>query len=253
MRIVPEMGRQRVALVTGGTRGLGAAISNRIVGDGNIVAAVYRRNAAAADAWCAAANSEGLASVHCADVGQVDSCQELVAEVIRRYGRVDYLVNNAGALVERRLADIGVDQWDSCLRQNLSSAFYLSRAVLPTMTGQRFGRVVNIGSVSAAMGSAFQVDYAAAKSGLIGLTRSLARSVARKGVTVNCVVPGGFDTAIVDDMTLTDRNLIEQNVPVGRFGRPEELAHVVVSLLHDEASYTTGSVIVVDGGLSMGT
>jgi acetoacetyl-CoA reductase/3-oxoacyl-[acyl-carrier protein] reductase len=166
---------------------------------------------------------------------------------------VDYLVNNAGALVERKVADIGFDEWDTSLRQNLSSAFYLTQAVLPAMIGQRFGRVVNIGSVSAAMGSAFQADYAAAKSGLIGLTRSLARSVARKGITVNCVVPGGFDTAIVDDMTLTDRSLIEQSVPIGRFGRPEELAHVVVSLLHDQASYTTGSVIVVDGGLSMGT
>jgi acetoacetyl-CoA reductase/3-oxoacyl-[acyl-carrier protein] reductase len=244
---------QRVALVTGGTRGLGAAISNRLVADGNIVAAAYRRNDAAANAWCARANLEGVASVHCADVGQVDSCLGLVSEVVRRYGQVDYLVNNAGALVERKVADIGFDEWDTSLRQNLSSAFYLTQAVLPAMIGQRFGRVVNIGSVSAAMGSAFQADYAAAKSGLIGLTRSLARSVARKGITVNCVVPGGFDTAIVDDMTLTDRSLIEQSVPIGRFGRPEELAHVVVSLLHDQASYTTGSVIVVDGGLSMGT
>jgi NAD(P)-dependent dehydrogenase (short-subunit alcohol dehydrogenase family) len=253
MRIESDMERQRVALVTGGTRGLGAAISNRIVADGNIVAAAYRQNDVAAQAWCDAASAEGIASIHRADVARVGSGQELVAEVIRRYGRLDYLVNNAGVLVERRLADIGFDEWDACLRQNLSSAFYLTQAVLPTMTGQRFGRVINIGSVSAAMGSAFQADYAAAKSGLIGLTRSLARSVARRGVTVNCVVPGGFDTAIVDGMTLTDRKLIEQNVPIGRFGRPEELAHVVVSLLHDDASYTTGSVIVVDGGLSMGT
>jgi NAD(P)-dependent dehydrogenase (short-subunit alcohol dehydrogenase family) len=247
------MASQRVALVTGGTRGLGAAISDRLLDDGIIVAAAYHRNTAAAEAWHAALSSEAPTSTHRADVGQADACRDLVSEVMSRHGRLDYLINNAGDLVEHRVADIGFEDWDLSLRRNLSSAFFLSQAALPTMTGQRFGRVVNIGSVSAAMGSAFQADYAAAKSGLIGLTRSLARSVARKGVTVNCVVPGGFDTAIVDDMTLTDRSVIENSVPVGRFGRPEELAHVVASLLHDDASYTTGSVIVVDGGLSMGT
>jgi acetoacetyl-CoA reductase/3-oxoacyl-[acyl-carrier protein] reductase len=121
------------------------------------------------------------------------------------------------------------------------------------MRDQGFGRVVNIGSVSALMGSPFQVDYATAKAGLVGLTRSLARAVARSGITVNCVIPGGFDTELLEDMTLTDRHLVERTVPVGRFGRPEELAHVVASLLHDEAAYVTGALVVVDGGLSMGS
>jgi acetoacetyl-CoA reductase/3-oxoacyl-[acyl-carrier protein] reductase len=121
------------------------------------------------------------------------------------------------------------------------------------MQKRRFGRIVNIGSVSASMGSPFQVDYAAAKAGLIGLTRSLARAVARRGITVNCVVPGGFETDLLKDMTLTDRTVIEQAIPVGRFGRPHELAHVVSALVHDDSAYVTGAVIVVDGGLSMGS
>jgi NAD(P)-dependent dehydrogenase (short-subunit alcohol dehydrogenase family) len=243
----------RVALVTGGTRGLGRAVSNRLVADGVAVAAAFQRDEAAAEAWRQSLGSEVEVSLHSGDLGDVEVCQGLVADVLDRYGRLDYLVNNAGSMAERKLIDIEPEAWDSSLRRNLSSAFYLAQSAIPTMTSQRFGRIVNIGSVSAAMGSPFQADYATAKAGMVGLTRSLARTVARKGVTVNCVVPGGFETSILEAMTLTDRSLIEKSVPVGRFGRPEELAHVVVSLLHDDAAYVTGSVIVVDGGMSMGT
>jgi acetoacetyl-CoA reductase/3-oxoacyl-[acyl-carrier protein] reductase len=120
------------------------------------------------------------------------------------------------------------------------------------MRQERFGRIVNIGSVTAVMGSPFQIDYAAAKAGLVGLTRSLARSVARAGITVNCVIPGGFSTDLLSELTLTDAKAVERSVPVGRYGRPEELAHVIASLVHDDASYVTGAVIAVDGGLGMG-
>jgi NAD(P)-dependent dehydrogenase (short-subunit alcohol dehydrogenase family) len=120
------------------------------------------------------------------------------------------------------------------------------------MVEQHFGRIVNVGSVSGAMGSAFQIDYASAKAGVVGLTRSLARAVARKGVTVNCVLPGGFSTEMLDEMTLTNRSVVQASIPIGRFGDPRELAHVVASLLHDDASYVTGAVIAVDGGLGMG-
>jgi acetoacetyl-CoA reductase/3-oxoacyl-[acyl-carrier protein] reductase len=139
------------------------------------------------------------------------------------------------------------------MRVNVSSAFFLAQIVLEPMRSQRFGRIVNVGSVSASMGSPFQVDYATAKAGLIGLTRSLARAVARSGITVNCIVPGGFHTDLLNAMTLTDRQVVERSIPIGRFGYPLELAHVVASLVHDDASYITGAVIVVDGGLSMGS
>ena len=247
------MGVHRVALVTGGTRGLGRAISERLVSEGVAVAAAFHREEEAAAAWRQSLGSEAEISLHSGDLGDVEVCQRLVSEVVDRYGRLDYLINNAGAMVERKLIDIDPEAWESSLRSNLSSAFYLTQAAIPAMTAQRFGRVVNVGSVSAAMGSPYQVDYASAKAGMVGLTRSLARAVARRGVTVNCVIPGGFETSILQAMTLTDRSLIEKSVPIGRLGRPEELAHVVAALLHDDAAYVTGSVIVVDGGMSMGT
>ena len=172
--------------------------------------------------------------------------------MVAQHGRIDYLINNAGSLHEHKLAELTDEDWDHTLRVNLSGAFHLSQAAIAPMRQERFGRIVNIGSVTAVMGSPFQIDYAAAKAGLVGLTRSLARSVARAGITVNCIVPGGFSTDLLSKLTLTDAEAIERSVPVGRYGKPEELAHVVASLVHDDASYVTGAVIAVDGGLGMG-
>jgi acetoacetyl-CoA reductase/3-oxoacyl-[acyl-carrier protein] reductase len=242
----------RVAVVTGGTRGLGAAIANRLAAEGTTVAAAYHGNDAAAERFAAQHRSVGVVTTHRVDVGDPDSCGELIADIVARNGRIDYLVNNAGALHERKLADLSGKDWDDTLRVNLSGAFHLSQAAIVPMRQEHFGRIVNIGSVTAVMGSPFQIDYAAAKAGLVGLTRSLARSVARAGITVNCVLPGGFSTDLLSELTLTDSEAVERSVPVGRYGRPEELAHVVASLVHDDASYVTGAVIAVDGGLGMG-
>jgi acetoacetyl-CoA reductase/3-oxoacyl-[acyl-carrier protein] reductase len=238
--------------VTGGTRGLGAAIVARFVANGVTVAAAYRNDDRAAHTLRTELGPNAV-STHPVDVADAEACRSLVDEVVGVHGRIDYLVNNAGVLVERTVQEVSASDWDEALRVNLSAAFFMSQAAIAPMRQQRFGRIVNIGSVSGHMGSGFQVDYAAAKAGLIGLTRSLARSVARRGITVNCVVPGGFETDLLLDMTRTDRQVVEANVPIGRFGRPEELAHVVASLVHDDAAYVTGAVIVVDGGLSMGT
>ncbi|MGA2473589.1 MAG: SDR family NAD(P)-dependent oxidoreductase [Acidimicrobiales bacterium] len=242
----------RVAVVTGGTRGLGAAIATRLAAEGTIVTAAYHEDDAAAERFVAQHRSAGVVTTHRVDVGDPDSCRELIADVVAKNGRVDYLVNNAGALHEHKLADLSGKDWDDTLRVNLTGAFHLSQAAIVPMRQERFGRIVNIGSVTAVMGSPFQIDYAAAKAGLVGLTRSLARSVARAGITVNCVIPGGFSTDLLIELTLTDAKAVERSVPVGRYGRPEELAHVVASLVHDDASYVTGAVIAVDGGLGMG-
>ena len=242
----------RVAVVTGGTRGLGAAIATRLAAEGTIVAAAYHEDDAAAERFVAQHRSAGVVTTHRVDVGDPDSCRELIADVVAKNGRVDYLVNNAGALHEHKLADLSGKDWDDTLRVNLTGAFHLSQAAIVPMRQERFGRIVNIGSVTAVMGSPFQIDYAAAKAGLVGLTRSLARSVARAGITVNCVIPGGFSTDLLIELTLTDAKAVERSVPVGRYGRPEELAHVIASLVHDDASYVTGAVIAVDGGLGMG-
>ena len=243
---------ERVAVVTGGTRGLGEAIATRLAAERIIVVAGYLNDDAAAESFQARHQSSDVVTTYRVDVGDADSCRSLIAHVMSRHGRVDYLVNNAGALREQKLADLSDTDWEDSLRINLTGAFHLSQAAIAPMRQQRFGRIVNIGSVTAVMGSPYQIDYASAKAGLVGLTRSLARAVARAGITVNCVIPGGFSTDLLSKLTLTDAEAVERSIPIGRYGRPEELAHVVTSLLHDDASYVTGAVIAVDGGLGMG-
>jgi acetoacetyl-CoA reductase/3-oxoacyl-[acyl-carrier protein] reductase len=243
----------RVAVVTGGTRGIGRAITDRLTSSGVTVAAVYARDVAAAQAVRdRSERRRSTVTLHRADLGEPASCQQLVAEVLDRHGRLDYLVNNAGMVTEQRLGEVSAEDWHRQLAVNLSAAFFLSQAALAHMTQQRFGRVVNIGSITALMGSPVQIAYSAAKGGIVGLTRSTARAVARKGITVNCVIPGSFDTDMSAGLTHTDRDLVTTMIPIGRWGRPEELAHAVAYLLDDLAAYVTGAVLTVDGGMSMG-
>ena len=244
---------ERVAIVTGGTRGIGAAISELLAADGVHVAAVYAGNHAAADGLAERLTAAGgSVSVHPGDVGDPEFCRSLVGRLIDARGRVDYLVNNAGLLVENSVTRMTGEQWEQALRVNLSAPFHLAQAVIGPMAEQGSGRIVNIGSVTAAMGNPVEAGYGAAKAGLLGLTRSLARAVARKGITVNLVVPGVFDTEMTGSMRPEAQQAIQAMIPLGRRGDPRELAHAVRFLLADEASYITGSVVTVDGGLSMG-
>jgi NAD(P)-dependent dehydrogenase (short-subunit alcohol dehydrogenase family) len=243
----------RVAIVTGGTRGIGAAISELLAADGTHVAAVYAGNHHAARELAGRlAAAGGSVSVHAGDVSDRGFCRELVAGLVDERRRVDYLVNNAGLLVENSISRMTGQEWEQALRVNLSAPFHLAQAVIAPMTGQGYGRIVNIGSVTAAMGNPAEAGYGAAKAGLLGLTRSLARAVARKGITVNLVVPGVFETEMTHSMRPETREAIRAMIPLGRRGDPRELACAVRFLLSDGAGYITGSVLTVDGGLSMG-
>jgi acetoacetyl-CoA reductase/3-oxoacyl-[acyl-carrier protein] reductase len=243
----------RVALVTGGTRGIGAAITQRLVQDGNHVVAVYARDDETAQKLVAGLEgASGSVEAVKVDIGDRSACGGLVEGVVRDHGRIDHLVANAGLLIENSPRKMTGEEWDQVLNINLSASFFLSQAALEPMTGAGFGRIVFVSSVTATMGNASEAGYAAAKSGLFGLTRSLARSVARKGITVNCVIPGIFETDMTNAMSSQAQEAIKALIPMGRRGDPRELAHAVAFLLDDRAGYVTGSIVTVDGGISMG-
>lgn len=245
--------RGSVALVTGGTRGIGAAITERVARTGVHVAAVYRSAEVTARAFAEQLSGEGLSvSIHAADLAEPSACRAVVEEVAASHGPVDYLVNNAGVLIESKVVEVTESQWSHLLAANLGSAFFLAQAVWQGMVDRGFGRIVNVGSVTATSGNPVEVAYGSAKAGMIGMTRSLAMAGARKGITVNCVVPGVFATDMVRGMRERDRERIARMIPLGRVGDTHEFAHMVVSLLADEASYVTGAVLMVDGGLGMG-
>ena len=245
---------QRVAIVTGGARGIGAGITTTLARAGVHVAAGYSSNSQAAEDLAGKLGAEGASvSVHQGNVGAPEDCQRVVEEVLEQRGRVDYLINNAGITVDKTVRKLTVDDWHAVLRINLSGAFYMSKAVLEHMTGNGFGRIVNISSVIGQTGSIGQANYASSKAGLIGFSKSLAQEVAGKGVTVNCVAPGFIETEMVAAVPEKAMNKILAKIPVGRLGQADEIARTVQFLVDDRAGYITGSVISVNGGLDMGS
>ena len=241
------------SIVTGGTRGIGAAITRRLAREGAHVAAVYRSDDAAARTFAAQVAAEGLdVSVHRADLGDASACHAVVSEIVERWGPVPHLVNNHGVLLEAKVAETSVEMWDQIFAVNVRAAFLLTQALWPSMEAERYGRVVNVGSVTATTGNPKEAAYGASKAALTGLTRSLARAGAHKGITVNCVVPGVYETDMTNNMSEDDQRVIASMIPVRRRGRPEELAHVVAMLLHPDGGYVTGAVLQADGGLGMG-
>ncbi len=243
---------QRVAIVTGGARGIGAAITTTLARHGVHVAAGYSSNAEAAEELAGKLGAEGASvSVHQGNVGEPADCERVVAEVLEQRGRVDYLVNNAGITVDKTVRKMSVEDWHAVLRINLSGAFYMTKAVLDHMTGNGYGRIVNISSVIGQTGSVGQANYASSKAGLIGFSKSLAQEVARKGVTVNCVAPGYIETEMVAAIPPEVLEKLLTGVPVGRLGQASEIARTVQFLVDDDAGYITGSVISVNGGLDM--
>jgi acetoacetyl-CoA reductase len=243
---------QRVAIVTGGARGIGAAITTALARTGVHVAAGYSSNVQAAEELADKLRAEGASvSVHQGNVGEPSDCTRVVDEVLGAQGRVDYLINNAGITLDKTMRKMTVDNWHAVLRINLSGAFYMTKAVLDHMLERKFGRIVNISSVIGQTGSIGQANYAASKSGLFGLSQSLAQEVARKGITVNCVAPGYIETEMVAGVPEEVLAKLLESVPIGRLGQASEIARAVQFLVDDDAGYITGSILSVNGGLDM--
>jgi 3-oxoacyl-[acyl-carrier protein] reductase len=241
-----------VAIVTGGSRGIGRAISIALGAAGHYVVINYAGNeAAAADALAELQAAGGEGETLRLDVGDSEAVKSAFGEIAKRLGRLDVVVNNAGISRDGLLARFKDDDWQATLQTNLTGAFNCLRAAARPMMRQRGGRVVNIGSVVAASGSAGQPAYCAAKAGLEGLTRSAARELASRNVTVNCVAPGFVDTDMTRALAEDRRAAILAEVPLGRMATPEEIAATVAFLCGDGGAYITGQVIGVNGGLAM--
>jgi acetoacetyl-CoA reductase len=242
----------RVALVTGGTRGIGAAITTMLARDGIRVAAGYSRGAEAAEQLKARLESEGASiSVHQGRVDDWDDCQRVAKEALDRFGRIDYLVNNAGITIDKTVRRMTDDDWSAVLRVNLSGAFRMTKAVLEQMISRNFGRIVNISSVIGETGNIGQANYAASKAGLFGFTKSLALEMAQRGITVNAVAPGFIETEMVGAIPKDVLEKVIEKIPQRRLGRPEEVARVVRFLLDDDSGYITGAIYDINGGFEM--
>ena len=237
----------RVVVVTGGTRGIGRAICERLKADGARVAALFAGNDEAA---MRCRDELEILTLKC-DVGESLQCRDVLAEVERLLGPVEILVNNAGITHDATLHNMNENAWRDVIRTDLDGLYNMTRPVIGGMRERGFGRIVNIASINGQKGQFGQVNYSAAKAGVIGFTKALAQETARKGVTVNAVAPGYIDTDMVAHVPAEALDQIKAGIPVGRLGRPAEVARCVAFLVSEDAGFITGSTLTVNGGQYM--
>jgi len=242
----------QTAIVTGASRGIGRCVALALAEAGAEVVVNYARSADAAEAVVAEIlEAGGQAYALKADVAEEPAVKAMVDTVLERSGRIDALINNAGITRDGLLMRMKMDDWQAVINLNLTGVFLCTRAVTRTMLKQKSGRIINITSVVGLMGNAGQANYAAAKAGVVGLTRSAAKEMASRGITVNCIAPGFIASPMTDVLNDAQRETILRNIPAGRLGTGDEIAAAAVFLASDEAAYVTGQTLHVNGGMAM--
>ena len=244
--------KDQVALVTGGTKGIGKAICRRLAEHHARIACVYGHDRHAAEAAEREFHEQGCeAYIYQCDVTEPEQVSAMVHHVVKDFGRIDILVNNAGITSDRTVLKMEIADWNRVLGTDLSSCFYVSRAVLPHMLAQKYGRIINISSVIGHSGNIGQANYASAKAGLIGFTKTLALETAPKGITVNAVAPGFVRTEMTERIPSEILEKILARIPLRRFAEPHEVSRVVIFLAEQESAYITGQIYGINGGLYM--
>jgi len=243
--------KDKVTIITGASQGIGETIARAFAAEGAAVALVDVQREKLEAVAAAIAASGGRAAVHVADVSKFDQAAAVAEAVIKEFGKIDHLINNAGITRDNLLMRMKEEEWDLVLAVNLKGVFNFSKAVVRSMLSARSGRIVNLSSIAGAMGNPGQTNYSASKAGLIGFTKSLAREVGSRGITVNAVAPGCISTAMFDALPDAIKQSFLAVIPLQRFGATEDVARTVRFLCSDDAAYITGQVLHVNGGLYM--